>query len=160
MSQQTSYTIDHPKGINGQIADCAPRTVDTKLNEESVAGAMQFGVGVARGTADNQVLLPTVADTVFGFTVYTKGFELVAGSNIVEIAENDDISVMVQGALYVCPEDDVTAGGDVYVRHVAAGAEQLGAVRSDADGTDASVAVGWVFEEDGLAGSIVKIRKA
>ena len=77
MSQQTTYTTYHGKGYSGQIADCSPLVIDTKLNEESTSGVMQFGLGVAYGTNDDQVLLPTSGDTTVGFTVYTKNYELV-----------------------------------------------------------------------------------
>jgi hypothetical protein len=60
MSQQTAYEIYMSKPYAGVLADLRPREVDSKLWEDSTDGV--FGIFVTRGTADNQVVLPT-ADT-------------------------------------------------------------------------------------------------
>jgi hypothetical protein len=51
-------------------------------------------------------------------------------------------------------EDAVTAESAAFVRFVAAGAEQLGAFRSDADGTDAVALPGAKFVTDAIAGEL------
>ena len=159
MSQQTSYSVNHQRGYAGLLADIAPREIESKRNEETVAGAMQFGLGVKYGTADDTVLLPSSgSDSIIGFVVYTTNFELATGAENIEIEENASLSILRDGSIYVVPEDDVTQGGAVFVRHTVNTNETIGAVRSDAD-TDKAVEADWEFAESGAAGSVVKIRK-
>lgn len=160
MSQQTSYTLYHEKGYAGQIADCQPREVESMINEETVAGDMKFGVGVIQGTDDNQILLPSSGtDTILGFTVLTHNQVLEEGASEVSIKENSGVSLLRDGALYVCVEDAVTRGNNVFVRFAPGSETVIGAVRSDADTATAVEVTDWQFAESGLAGEIVKIRK-
>jgi hypothetical protein len=160
MSQQTSYEINGDKGVVGTIADISPRDVETKINEETTAGAMAFGLGVIHGTTDNQVLLPVDANSVvIGFVAYTTGYEMAAGGSEISIAENDPVSVLRDGPIYVIPEDDVTQGANVFVRHTPNTTETVGAVRSDIDTDKAIELTDWEFAESGTGGTLVKIRK-
>ena len=68
----------------------------------------------------------------------------------VEAFEDDDeVAVSYRGRVLVLCENAATAGGQVYVRLVAGGGEELGAIRSNADGTsgapDCVPLHGWKF---------------
>ena len=134
MSQQTTYSIYMDKALAGLIGNLTPREISSMRNEEA-DGVVLFGLGVSQGTANDQMLLPASAgDSIIGFTVYNVGHELPRGGAIATINQNDMLNVMRKGNIYVIPEDTVSKGGAVYVRHTANGAAtQLGSVRSDGD---------------------------
>lgn len=66
------------------------------------------------------------------------------------------MSVLRRGRVYVQVEDAVVAGGEVFARFAASGANtQLGAFRSDADGGTAKAVAGFRFKDGAAAGEIV-----
>ena len=69
-------------------------------------------------------------------------------------SDGDPMPVIKKGRVWVPVEDAVTAESAAFVRFVAAGAEQLGAFRSDADGTDAVALPGAKFVSDAEAGGL------
>ena len=73
-------------------------------------------------------------------------------------ADGDPMPVMKKGRVWVPVEDAVTADTAAFVRFVAAGAEQLGAFRSDADGTDAVALPGAKFASDAGAGELALLE--
>ena len=161
ISVQTTYG-DIGAAFAGLIYDINPRTITTGVVE--TAAGINFGLGLVRGTAGAQVLLPTSGTDIFlGFSVYSAHYELsrstlgVSGTEIT-VPENDALNVMRQGAIYVETEVTVAAGDPVFVRHTANGPlTTLGAVRNDADTTNALSATGWIFDAAADADAIVKI---
>jgi hypothetical protein len=160
MSQQTAYAIYLDKAFPGVIADIRPREVDSKVWEDSTDGV--FGIFVARGTGDDQVILAAAADAaILGPVIAHQNIELPRGSATVAIEEGDSINVLRDGNIYVATEDACVPGDGVYVRYASgAGGTQLGAVRATAV-TDETIdlTAEWEFEETGAAGDVVKIRK-
>jgi hypothetical protein len=160
MSKQTSYSVYIDKAYPGVIADMRPLEVDSKVWEDTVDGI--FGIFAARGTADSQVILPAAADAaILGPVVAHQSTELALSSATVAIEAEDGVNVLRTGNIYVATEDACAPGDGVYVRY-ASGAEgtQLGAVRATAV-TDETIdlTAEWEFEETGVAGDVVKIRK-
>jgi len=159
MSQQTTYTTNMQTPFPGVLADCRPREVDSKLWEDTTDGI--FGIFVTRGTADNQVLLPTSdGDAMLGVVVAHQGGKTLAiGATSIVIEEKNSLNVLRTGNIYVQTEDACVPGDQVFVRYASgSGGTQLGACRTDDPGSEA-VAVTWEFEETGDAGATVKIRK-
>lgn len=160
MSQQTSYAVYIDKSYPGVLADIQPREVDSKVWEDSTDGI--FGIFVARGTGDDQVILPAASDAdILGPVIAHQNIELPRSAATVAIEEEDSLNVLRDGAIYVQTEDACVPGGGVYVRYAAgAGGTQLGAVRATAV-TDETLdlTAEWEFEETGDAGDVVKIRK-
>jgi hypothetical protein len=112
------------------------------------AASIPFGVGVVKDGADGVVDLPTATAEItadfrgISFRDPTKESKLDTPDGY----ETGDLMTIVEkGWVWVDVEDAVTSGDSVFCRAVAAGAEQLGAFRSDADGTDAVAVPNAVF---------------
>jgi hypothetical protein len=131
-------------------------------NQIANAAAIGFGIVVVRDQTDDQkARLPqaaadiTDAKIALGFTRMTQAAEQNYGSaGGVGYALESSMSIMRKGRIYVMTEDAVTDGGAVYVRHVAGAGETLGSVRSDADGSDASILPGAAFRKATSASGI------
>ncbi len=160
MSQQTTYTTDMGIAFAGMIADIRPMEVDSKVWEDTTDGI--FGIFVARGTGDDQVVLPSASDdTILGPVIAHQNIELARGATEVAIEAEDSVNVMRTGNIYVETEDACAPGDGVYVRYASGtGGTQLGAVRATAV-TDETIdlTAEWEFEQTGVAGDTVKIRK-
>ena len=76
------------------------------------------------------------AQPIAGVTAHSHANE-VGADNLNLIDPNHAGNVLRRGTIYVEVEDAVVKGGAPFVRVVAAGAEVLGAFRSDADAGDA-----------------------
>ena len=65
---QTSYNYTTPKGVAGGLYDLVPYQVESRVNGETKAGALKFGMGVVQGTTPGaDVALPTAAATADKF---------------------------------------------------------------------------------------------
>ena len=104
---QTSYTQDYVIGQAGQIADISDRTVDSFAAE----GEIGFGIAVARGTNKQKQVAPFFAGTEF------------VGISVFEHNENglykdeDSVSVMTSGRIYVTTAATVVAGTTAYAEN-------------------------------------------
>lgn len=133
---QTSYSQAPGIGVAGQSTEGFHEVVSA-LTDGTVNGygLMVSLSAVATGNTCKEVREVTNTDTVAdfeGILVYENHRESAD-----EIADNTQVSVMRRGRIMVVPEVSISAGDDVYVRIVAAGAEVLGAFRNDADTADA-----------------------
>lgn len=70
-----------------------------------------------------------------GITIWQSAKEYLSATH--EYEEYDQVPVCRKGQIWVMAEDAVTEGNAVFVRFTAAGSEELGRMRSDADGGDA-----------------------
>jgi hypothetical protein len=128
---QTSVRETHEIGLPGQEYDCAFNDKVTKIATVDIP----FGVRVTfhdEGVCslpDSQADVDT-ADGGIALRDHNKpsdeGYK--AG---------DAVTVLTRGRAWVLTEEAVAHDDAVFVRTVAAGSEQLGAFRTDADGTDA-----------------------
>ena len=84
-----------------------------------------------------------VTTTGLGIALYDSSKEPTGGDHLYEAG--DVFAVLRKGKVWVTAEDAAELGASPFVRHVAAGAEKLGAFRSDADGTDATQNTRVVF---------------
>jgi len=153
---QTTYTTTHAAGAEGAVVDAQLANVQSKSAEE----AIPFGRFVTRGTGAEQCKLPTsgleVAQSI-GVAIRVQD-DVANASDVLQYEVNRGVSILDFGVVYMRPEDAVTAGDPVFVRHVAAGAEELGSVRSDTEGTDATAVGGCQFMDDAAAGELVRVR--
>jgi hypothetical protein len=80
-----------------------------------------------------------------------------------EFAQYDLVTIIKKGAVRVEVEAAVTDGGAVYVRQHADGSEVVGAIRGDADGTDAIAVEGMRFRgnsdsRDGVITAVIEVN--
>lgn len=151
MGTQTTYLEDFsavPGGLateGGSFAVVVPRT-----NAEASANIV-MGTGVALNDG-GEVVRPTSKGTpMYGVAVRTS-FTKEKGVFVPET----EVNVMKAGVCYVQPEDTVEEGKQAYMRITAAGAEVVGAFRSDSDSGDA-VPVNAVFLTDGTSSAPAKL---
>ena len=140
---QLSYNVDPAIGLPGQVI----KTGHEKIVEGLIAnGAVRPGQYVVL-EAGRKCAHPSAAPTANtrGGLVIRRAY----GQNDGAYADGDIVDVLVQGNMIVATEDAVVDLGSVFVRHVAAGAEELGALRSDADGTDATAVPGLYYRSAG-----------
>lgn len=127
---QTSYSINQPAAVSGQLGTAEPYSAISMNNPVDV---IPFGRMVAKVAADeNGVELPD-----------SGGADLL-GVAIRKVNSTDsnypalsDVGVLRRGQVWVEVEQTVVAGDPVYVRHTDPGALGLGVFRKDADTADA-----------------------
>jgi hypothetical protein len=145
---QTSYNIDPAPGVVGAIAESGSKTVRAR----AAGGPVRPGQYVVlSGLVCGHPSAAPTPQTRGGIAVRNP---YKHGDGVYEAGEMLDI--LVEGAVWVATEDAVTPNTPAFVRHVAAGAEQLGAFRSDADGTDATHVPGLYYRSAGS--TIVKLE--
>ena len=152
---QTSYTNRPEIGLPGQLFG----TERPKLLTKQAEGNLPFGIAVTYGTAEKEVAAPSSgSDVIIGVVVRNmdKNTSHLSGTNQVE--DGALHPVICEGMVYVEVEDAVTAGGQVFVRHTAAGAEVLGAFRSDADTSDAAALAGARYITSADAGELAVLQ--
>lgn len=100
---QTSYTQDYVIGQVGQIADISDRVIDSFAAEGTIA----FGIAVARGTNKQKQVIPFAGSGFVGISVFEH--------NENGLYEDDDsVSVMTSGRIYVTTAATVVAGETAY----------------------------------------------
>ena len=99
---QTSYTQDYVIGQVGQIADISSRTIDSFAAE----GQIGFGFAVARGTKQKQVI-PFLGTGFVGISVFEHNENGL-------YKDEDSVSVMTSGRIYVTTAATVVAGTTAY----------------------------------------------
>ena len=130
---QLSYPVDQPIAFPGLLADINDSNyILSRANEE--AAALEYGIAVMEGTADDQMLRVTnAAQPVLGVTVHSHANEV--GADDLNLIDPDSTgNVLRHGTIYVQVEDAVVKGGSPFVRVTTPGAPVIGAFRSDVDG--------------------------
>lgn len=154
---QTTVQDNQDFGREGQYL---PGEGDVANSFTAESDGLKPGKFVIRGT-DPQ----TQMDIISGLTDASTATDLLGvvlldplmkadDAGLVDFDTGDEAAVLRRGRCIVFPEDAVTAGGQVHVRVVAAGAEVLGSVRGTADSTDtfAAALTAMRFETSAGAG--------
>ena len=100
---QTSYTQDYEIGQVGQIADISDRTIDSFAAE----GIIAFGIAVARGTNKQKQVIPFAGSGFVGISVFEHNENGLYN-------DEDSVSVMTSGRIYVTTAATVVAGTTAY----------------------------------------------
>ena len=100
---QTSYTQDYEIGQVGQIADISDRTIDSFAAEGTIA----FGIAVARGTNKQKQVIPFAGSGFVGISVFEHNENGLYN-------DEDSVSVMTSGRIYVTTAATVVAGTTAY----------------------------------------------
>ena len=152
---QTTYAEEQAKAQEGQRANLGAYNSISKAAEDS---DIKFGRAVVRGTADNQALLAVATAGVFlGITEFTTAWAADADDEHL-YAENREMNILNFGYVWVITEDACVPGDDVFFRHTITGVEELGTLRTDADGTDADQIPGATFESTAGAGELALVK--
>ena len=65
---QTSYGYNTPRGVAGMLRDLAPYAIESRINCETDAGVLMFGMGAVRGDKPGyNVAVPVTASTADEF---------------------------------------------------------------------------------------------
>src|SRR5688572_4135058 len=140
--------------------------VDTGFTDDisaivGTSAGIEPGLFVVRGGAGGErppigvVPAAIAATSVLGVVLRTQKTRLDLSASGNEVYENQSsIPVRRKGRVWVVVENTFTAGANVYVRTVAAGAEKLGAVRTDTDSGDAVLLAGARLMTSGGAGEL------
>lgn len=119
MAQTTGYGFTSTVAQAGQKADMMNDVVGSYAAE----GVVPFGVGLIRGTADNQAkVADSAAGDFVGVALFTHTVEQ-ALAGVAEYADTDTVSALEFGRVYMETVGAFTAGASAYVI-VAAGATQ------------------------------------
>ncbi len=151
---QTSYANAPAIGVVGAVASGGAKPV---IVSRIANGAVRPGQYVVFSGA-NDCQHPTAA-----VTALTKGGIVVRnpyGTGDGGYADNEPVAILTEGEIWCAFETAIGALAGVFVRHVAGGAEQLGALRLDADGTDAVVVSGLRTLTAGTALVRVEVKPA
>lgn len=136
---QTSVADAMTEGFAGLQADSNHNNdVRSYVNEN--ADEIAFGLMVKQGTNDGQAaLLDAVADIaqMIGVLVHSHAYDKDNELGDDGLKQYVTMGVLQKGTIWVPVEEAVTPADDCFIRCVAAGAEQAGAFRTDADGVDA-----------------------
>ena len=100
---QTSYTQDFVIGQVGQIADISNRVIDSFAAE----GEIGFGIAVARGTNKQKQVIPFLGTGFVGISVFEHNEDGL-------YKDEDSVSVMTSGRIYVTTAATVVAGTTAY----------------------------------------------
>lgn len=100
---QTSYTQDFVVAQVGQIADISNRVIDSFAAE----GQIGFGIAVARGTNKQKQVIPFAGTGFVGISVFEHNEDGL-------YKDEDSVSVMTNGRVYVTTAATVTAGTTAY----------------------------------------------
>lgn len=148
---QTSYDLTQEVGVAGQKADAGFDRVESFAAE----GAVPFGRAVIRGTADNQAEVADSAEGEFlGVAIRTHTQEQDFPEGGAEYRDEDTVSVLTDGVIFVETLDDNTDAGDLAYVDVTAGDDQGKFTTSD-DGTLGPVGK---FLTSGDENEIVQVR--
>ena len=159
MSQQTSYSLYHGRAVTGMLFGNSPKDISTGAVED--AAGIKVGLAVTYGTGDNQVkLLTGGSDAILGATILSQEYEINyadLGTGDFTVAQNDMVSVLREGYIYLTCEEAVAKGETVFARHTAGTGSVIGAVRNDAD-TASCTDTGWTFEETTSGAGLALVR--
>jgi hypothetical protein len=142
---QTSYSQSPSVAYEGQVDD-AREVIDCIVN--STNGAVKFGRAVTFRTLPAPGAVPTIELPDATGEITGEGFAgIVIKDHNVEIADGSTefsgyttgqvCSVLRRGRIYVKSESAISSRQQLFARFSAAGAEELGALRHDADTADA-----------------------
>ncbi len=162
---QTAHTVAPAVATEGQIID--GRDVQTGILD-TANGPAKFGRALVYQAlpAPGEVPIVEVPNATgeitgplfAGITVFDPTVELPEDGVFAGFADKSPISFLRRGRMWVITEDAVTVHQAAFARFVAAGAEELGALRSDVDTADAVAIPGSNFKSTGSAGGLIGLE--
>lgn len=154
MSVQTSYSLEYTPGKAGNRADLSG--FYDSISKAAEGGDISVGLGVVKGTADDQAKIPTATGGVFLGITQRSTAGVANASDVQVYAEKSAMTIGRKGRFWAVCEDGCIPGDDVYVRHTAPGT--LGTFRTDADTAKADQVVGAQWVTTATAGNLAVIE--
>ena len=159
MSGQTSYSFQTPRGVAGALVDISPKSIDSRVNSETVVDKMLFGMGVVVG--DNpgvDVHVPTAANAAGDFegvllTGYTQQMTM-AGD--VHVYPKQTVGVLRWGRAWARVADGVTPAYNDPLYLIITGPE-AGLFTNDS-GSGANLAINGRFYGELGSGNIAPVE--
>jgi len=133
---QSTYSSSRAIGYEGALADQKGSDIHYMRNDEASA-EMRFGHAVKFDSATDESsakILTATSETVAGI-VMKDSYESAQLGDAGPVA-GQSLSVIRKGRIYARCEDGCSVGDRLFIRAVATGAENPGALRAAADGTD------------------------
>lgn len=153
---QTSFSNERAVAVAGLLGDSdSGKYARTYRNAEGAG--IPFGVAVQLDSTGVISLPDSSGDDIRGITVFTHAHDNQSLADDLGIPDDDACTVLRRGTIWVVCEDGCDEGDSVFYRHTASGAEQLGALRTDADGTDATQISGAEFLTTASAGGLALV---
>lgn len=111
MAAQTTYSYSTPSGVPGGLLDINPYSTVSRLIED--ATSIKFGLGVVKGTSDQQV---KIGSGTFVGVLVERAHELEK-DNSLKIEAGEAFTVLTKGGIWgrVAYDASVAFGDDLYV---------------------------------------------
>jgi hypothetical protein len=151
---QTSYSNEPSAGVVGALVGTDNDVDGTYIAEGAVRPGQYVIFDAATKKCKHPSAAPT-ANTRFGVAI-RKAY----GQSDGVYADGDPVNVLTRGRIRITSENALAINANVFVRHVAAGAEELGAFRSDADTSDATAVPGLYVREAGTTNIVLEVNRA
>lgn len=141
-------------GYAGEVVNMHPNTIESKTNES--ATAIDFGIAVARGAADDTCKPPAAdGDKLIGISV-RHAIRPADSSNNVLYNRYDSVPIMREGYIYVTAFENVTR--DDQALSITAQGGKVGGVTGGAAGAGRVVIPNAKWETTTTAGNIGIVR--
>lgn len=151
---QLSYQNEPSAGVVGALVGTDNDVDGTYIAE----GAVRPGQYVIFDTVSKKCKHPAAAPTAN--TRFGVAIRKAYGQSDGIYADGDAVNVLTRGRIRVNSENALAINANVFVRHVAAGLEELGAFRSDADTSDATAVPGLYVREAGTTNIVLEVNRA
>jgi hypothetical protein len=151
---QLAYNVDPALGVVGTLAETSPTDQIEKRVANGVVRPGQYVVFNGAAQCNHPSAEPTAATR--GGIALRNPYKQNDGV----YADGDVVDIVTHGKVWVKSEAATTVNTNAFVRCVAAGAEELGALRTDADGTDAFHVEGLYFRSAGTALVKLEVRQS
>lgn len=117
---QMNYSYQTPKGVPGGLADIAPYAINSRLNGESEAGILKFGMGAVYGDDPGKtVAVPdsTAVSNKFEGVVLTSFTQQQALEGGVKIYPKQTVGILRYGYAWarVAPDITISYGDKLYL---------------------------------------------
>ena len=159
---QTSYSIDQPKAIEGQLADLENKDV---MTGENTLTDIFFGKFVSRGAGDNLIIRPAASTDITdvtkarGVALTHQAIESNLGSAAPFYPQKSAVNVLKKGRVWVKVEEAVTPTDPVFVRFASgAGGTVLGSFRKTADTATAAQLAGAKYLSNAAANGLALLE--
>jgi len=124
--------------LPGTVITAEPAVIRTAFNTSS--NKLEFGTGVARGTADDEVIVPSATGFIF-FGVLSaspleKRAENTSAAGILAYPAKSVVSVCRRGLIAVFVDSDCVQGQPAYLIHTASAGQVPGHFRKNNTGAD------------------------